>query len=480
MFAYQTEAIEWMTVREEDRVTPGGFLCHEMGLGKTRMMCALIDKNPSRTLILTTKSTLEGWAKELRTLSQFRYGVKILDDEFVLNDRPIVVIATHHSVFRHKEWLLQQAFSRLVIDEAHIMRNGGRMFRAFLELGTAVRYRWGITATPFNNSDSDIARYVKFLRPLDNLPATAFKHYFLRKLRSDVIAGGPTLTITKLVYNFESTEEQNLYDYISGRIDDAHDWIARNARIIPWRQRGHMYINLIMRQRQATIHPQLVLNSEKLWAQQIPGGIEVGDWNPKKVTKANKILEMVKKDRRAGKSTMIVTHFKEELQLLKQRLEQENIVPKILEGKTTIKDRRKLELHNAGLGPIHTQLLLDSIQRQKGITLLAQDSLNIIQKFIQAPTVLLLQIQAGGVGISLPWVHHVINAAPDWNPFLEKQSIYRAYRINTTHNVEVTSMYFRDTIDIRIQGRQREKLERGRVWMNDDESSISAFVGMPA
>jgi hypothetical protein len=165
---------------------------------------------------------------------------------------------------------------------------------------------------------------------------------------------------------------------------------------------------------------------------------------------------------------------------LKRRLEQENIIPKVLEGKTTIKDRRKLELHNAGLGPIHTQLLLDSIQRQKGVNLLPEDCLKIIQKYVQSPTVLLLQIQAGGVGISLPWVHHVINAAPDWNPFLEKQSIYRAYRINTTHDVEVTSMYFRDTIDIRIQDRQREKLERGMVWMNDGEASISAFVGMPA
>jgi SNF2 family DNA or RNA helicase len=496
MYAYQTEAVEWMKLREQDMLTPGGFLCHEMGLGKTHMMSALIDSNAGRTLLLTTKSTLQGWADTLRTYSKFKYDVRILDTEWEIGSRPTVLISTHHSVFNHAEWYRSQRFDRIVVDEAHVMRNAGSMFRACVDIAATTRFRWGITGTPFNNKDSDMVAYMRFLRPDTPLPAAAFKHFFLRKLRGDVIRNALPLIVTKMVYDFESEAEKAMYDYVSGRIDASNDWIARNVNIVPWRQRGQMAATLSLRKRQAAIHPQLVLNSEKVWAAQMPAHLQtVGEWNPSNVTKANKIVELVKKDRKARKSTMIVTHFAEEMRLLKDRLIQEGITPLTLDGKTTVKARRGLETYNKGLSLQHTTLMLDSIMRQKtihGLNLsigegeyvrqnyLPEDCINIIAGFVASPTVILLQIQAGGVGISLPWVHHVINASPDWNPFLEQQSIYRAYRVNTPHPVSVTSMYFRDTIDVTIQERQKQKMERAAEWLGDSAQSISAFVAMPA
>jgi DNA repair and recombination RAD54-like protein len=246
-----------------------------------------------------------------------------------------------------------------------------------------------------------------------------------------------------MIYNFETEEEQRLYDYVSGRIDDANDWIQRNRGIIPWRQRGEMIMTLILRQRQAAIHPQLVLNAEKTWAAQMDDRLVV-DWDPEKVTKANKIMEMIKQDQLRNRSTMVVTHFKEELALLQTRLNIDGIPVWVLNGKTKPKDRRSLELNVSNIA-----------------------------------SVVLLQIQAGGVGISLPWIHHVVNASPDWNPFLEKQAIYRAFRITTKHDVDVTSLYFRNTIDIDIQKRQREKMERGAMWLGDNDESIRNFIMMP-
>jgi SNF2 family DNA or RNA helicase len=296
----------------------------------------------------------------------------------------------------------------------------------------------------FNNSDADMVAYVKFLKPnAETVHANMFQHYFLRKLRSDVIQNGPKITIRKMIYNFETEEEQRLYDYVSGRIDDANDWIQRNRGIIPWRQRGEMIMTLILRQRQAAIHPQLVLNAEKTWAAQMDDRLVV-DWDPEKVTKANKIMEMIKQDQLRNRSTMVVTHFKEELALLQTRLNIDGIPVWVLNGKTKPKDRRSLELNVSNIA-----------------------------------SVVLLQIQAGGVGISLPWIHHVVNASPDWNPFLEKQAIYRAFRITTKHDVDVTSLYFRNTIDIDIQKRQREKMERGAMWLGDNDESIRNFIMMP-
>ena len=486
MYAYQDEAVEWMEIREDDPRVPGGFLCHEMGLGKTHMMCRLISRNierAPRTLLLTTKSTLESWKGTLRSYSNFVFDVKEGPFCDVTPGRPLVMVGTHHSILKHVDTYKAVGFDRLIVDEAHILRNATKIFQRAMELAQVVRYRWGVTATPFNNCDADMRPYVLFLKPdHPHLPIGAFKHYFIRKLRKDVIPDGPKLRISKMVYNFETVEEQMMYDYVSGRIDNTHQWIQQNAGQIPWRQRGHMWMTLILRQRQAAIHPQLVLNAEKVWAAQMPGSIPVVDWDPRKVTKANKIIDLIRKDQADGKSTMVITHFKEEISLLKMRLEELKIPVDVIDGNTTSEKRRELELKVQHVRPVSEVLsILDEITAAKRIRQMPEDMAFEISRWLAPPpSVILLQIQAGGVGISLPWVHHVINAAPDWNPFLEQQSMYRAYRINTQHDVDVTSMYFRDTIDVAIQARQKQKMERAIEWLDDHPDTIEQFVAKPA
>jgi SNF2 family DNA or RNA helicase len=446
MYAYQREAVDWMAIREEDRRTPGGFLCHEMGLGKTHMMCSLIKekiRKVHRTLLLTTKSTIGSWHDTLTSYSKSEFEVSVGAVGVISPKRPTVVVATHHSVLKHTDWFVLQSFDRIIVDEAHIMRNRGRIFQRIREIATAAKYRWGVTATPFNNTDKDMLCYMQFLRPSEaDVNPKAFKHYFIRKLRSDVMNDGPSLNITKMVYSFETEEEQKMYDYVSHRIDETNDWVQRNRSVVPWRMRGQIVLTMIMRKRQAAIHPQLVLNAEKVWAKQM--GEVVPDWDSKKVTKLNKIMDLVSEDQRSKKNTMIITHFKGELEIIYDRLVAEGIRTFALDGSTPADDRRTLETINTDI-----------------------------------PTVIVLQIQAGGVGISLPWVHHVINAAPDWNPFLEKQAIYRAYRANTPHDVNVTAMYFKNTIEIDMQTRQAEKMKRAAEWLNDPLESISAYVSMP-
>jgi len=268
-----------------------------------------------------------------------------------------------------------------------------------------------------------------------------------------------------------------LYEYVAGRIEDTNAWIAANARRLPRHVRGMMKLTMILRERQAAIHPQIVLDAEKVWRAQMPAVLgdpeDVGKWDPSKVTKFRHIVDMVKADFKKGESTMIVTHFKTELDLLQQALSKAKIRTEVLNGKTTPAKRTAMERYGNPATPTEIKEIIDET------TFVPDDVINIIQSFIDGPRVLLLQIKAGGVGISLPWVHHVINTSPDWNPFLELQAIYRAYRINTRHNVRVTSMYFRDTVDTQIQTRQKKKFEESLEWTGDDPKSISEFISMP-
>ena len=126
MFAFQDEAVDWMKIRELDRRVPGGFLCHEMGLGKTRMMCRLIKENLRKTtLVLTTKSTIQGWLSELREQSKFEFDVlEYSGGKLSLPidpTRSTTIVGTHQSILKG----FMFPVDRIVIDEAHVIRNRG-------------------------------------------------------------------------------------------------------------------------------------------------------------------------------------------------------------------------------------------------------------------------------------------------------------------------------------------------------------------
>lgn len=491
LYPYQLEAISWMEQRERCKTVRGGFLCHEMGLGKTVMTTTLFKRRlEQRTLILTPKSTLLNWTDTLRTVGDFAFNVYEFRKGLVLpEDRPLVVVATHQSVLRHRAWFADAAFQRILVDEAHVLRNiSGKVSQTVIALARAIPIRWGVTATPYNNKDSDINAYITFLFPNHAIdarpPSTVFKDLMMRKLRSEVFPTGPRLVITKHVYEFEHPEEQEMYEFVAQRIDQQAQWVAANRNRLPHHVVGAMIILQMLRERQATIHPQIVLNAEKVWRNAwnhaMGGGaddVEVPEWDKTRVTKINHVLEMVKADQEAQRSTLVITHFKDEINLIAERLGAADIPYKVLNGKTGKVERRRIETFGQStMNRGYTGAFVDRWALQKVGRPLPDDVIRHLLKFTHRPTVVLMQIQAGGVGLSMPWIHHVINMSPDWNPFLERQAIFRAYRLTTPHDVRVTQLFLRDTIDRTIHTKQMQKLARSLFWTGDDETTIHDFA----
>ena len=475
MFKYQDDAVEWMKAREF--AGKGGMLCHEMGLGKTRMMCRLLRENMlPLTLVLTTKSTMGGWLAELREQSKFAFDVREYKKEktYINPERNTVLVSTHHSILKKNAvWFEARRFDRIVVDEIHVLRNPGVLQTGVSKIPAGLR--WGLTATPFNNSARDISSYMRFLCEGGD-DRSKFGEWMLRKTREEVFEDGPKIVPKKFVYEFESPEERLMYEYVAGRIDEANAWIQANARRLPRHVRGQMLLLLQLRERQAAIHPQIVLDAERVWRAQMPELLGNPDdlraWDERKVTKFRHIMDMVRADRAKKRSTMIVTHFETELQLIKARLESAGIRPLVINGKTKAKERTAMQTINSDARNL--EVCRKAMYRQ-----LPTDVMNIVESFLAAPRVLLLQIVAGGVGLSLPWVDHVIHTSPDWNPFLEKQASYRALRATSTHDVRVTSMYFARTIDTYIQGRQSDKFEQSLEWTGDAPKTIAEYISMP-
>lgn len=62
-------------------------------------------------------------------------------------------------------------------------------------------------------------------------------------------------------------------------------------------------------------------------------------------------------------------------------------------------------------------------------------------------TVMIVQIQAGGVGLNLQCATRVYITAPEWNPVVELQAIARVYRLNQQHEVKCTRVIMSGTVE---------------------------------
>ena len=65
---YQREGVLWMLTMENQLSGPkGGFLCDEMGLGKSAQLIATMLGNPKKsTLLVVPKSIITQWANEIK------------------------------------------------------------------------------------------------------------------------------------------------------------------------------------------------------------------------------------------------------------------------------------------------------------------------------------------------------------------------------------------------------------------------------
>jgi len=424
-FGHQDDGVRWMLEKERvgtevpdhkgNLVTVhGGFQCDDMGLGKTIQIAAvMVHHVVPHTLLLAPLAMLETWSEvcqhagmkvyEVGKEGWVRVNPKSGVPMHLLRSRPSVYISNYEKL-HHRSSLFQQNWDRVVLDEAHKIRNGGGLISIHARKLVAP-IRWAVTGTPLVNSKKDVVSLLAFLgvpfsrtwrwEPrYDRMLPELILHRSLQKLRS-VIEGAPPIPIMETkVLPFQTAEEEDFYRGVQGK---AAALLERYSMDVLSNTQKFL---LLLRLRQISVHPQVYINAKRR-ENPVYGR---ADWEGKS-TKMEAIREIIQGDT-GSHNYLIFCQFNDEMALLHDFLVLEGLADEVLMYHGGMNQRERAEV----------------LQKSKVST---------------KRTVLLLQLQAGGVGLNLQEYDRILFVSPWWTSALMDQAIARAVRMGQKKVVKV-------------------------------------------
>jgi SNF2 family DNA or RNA helicase len=422
-FAYkphQMVAIRWMLERESSAPS-GGLLCDEMGLGKTMEILGLIKNSPKRhNLLLCPKAVVAQWRA---AAGRSRFNVlEVRGQAWTMttpyrSGQPMLFVTNYEKLYNNSSLFHSVQWDRVVLDEAHKIRNGdGEFARSCRKITAPIR--WAVTGTPLVNSLKDVVSLMAFLgvpysklwrwepRYLRILPELVL-HRSLAALRGILKEAPPIPVIHDTIIPFTSQAEEEFYFGVQG----ANESLIRkyaNELISPTEA-----FKLLLRLRQISVHPQVYINSKR--REDVNYTRE--DWIMPS-SKLEKIKEIIQTDNMNSAAEgavadkvhkyIVFCQFNDEMSLIREFLLSEGLVAD-----------DNILLYNGSMNQAERQAVL---KRSKATT---------------ETTVLLLQLQAGGVGLNLQEYDRIIFVSPWWTSALMDQAIARAVRMGQKEIVHV-------------------------------------------
>jgi SNF2 family DNA or RNA helicase len=422
-----------MLTREDD--TPsGGILCDEMGLGKTIQMLGLMKESPKKTLLVGPLSVLTQWEEAAKRCGFPVWKTHPTKSEWLCvteeGQGPNLYLINYERASYRKQ-LVSELWPRIIYDEAHRLGNSKtRCFKTASDI--QAEHKWFLTATPITNKLENLMAllrllgYEKLKPSLQSLEPILSTSLLCRKM-SDLRDAIPSLpqaaTCIKHSLDFDSEEEAEFYRGIQGILQ-------RRFRMLETESAGKgEYFRLIMRLRQISLHPQVYIAARKRqWR-----NYERDDFlNPS--TKFNKLTDLIKAECEENHRWLIFCHFHEEMQLLQEHLLDCPVV-------------RECGIYSGHL----------SAEERMEVIKTSKEPLAGCQQ-----EVLLVQLQAGGVGLNLQHFDRVVFVGPWWTAAIMDQAIGRAVRIGQTKKVVVHHLILKEEETFNIDKMMLEKAESKR------------------
>ncbi|MBX9807386.1 MAG: DEAD/DEAH box helicase [Flavobacteriaceae bacterium] len=449
---YQHHGLNWLAFLDKNQL--GGCLADDMGLGKTLQAIAFLqylklkDKKCLPSLIIAPTSLIFNWKNEIE---KFCPTLKILSfvggnrlenkDDFAKYD---MIISTYGSLLNDVEFMKDFKFNYIILDESQAIKNpNSKRYKAVRLLNSYNRLV--LTGTPIENNTFDLYAQMNFINPglLGNM--THFKTEFsdaidkeknheasyllskmiapflLRRTKEQVAKELPEKT-ESIIYCKMDTEQRKVYDSFKNKYRDyLINKIDENGV-----ENAQMYIlEGLTKLRQICNSPALISDEEDYGNQSI---------------KLDLLIENIK-EKTGNHKILVFSQFVKMLQLIKTRLDEEQIHYEYLDGQTTNREEK-----------------VNNFQNNSDVR------------------VFLISLKAGGTGLNLTEADYVFLVDPWWNPAVENQAIDRCYRIGQKQKVMAYRMICKDTIEEKIALLQGKKKAVATSIITVDEEKKSFDV----
>jgi SNF2 family DNA or RNA helicase len=454
---YQKRGFSWLCFMQEIGMNP--CLADDMGLGKTIQVLALLSKEKadgvkSPTLLVAPTSVLGNWARESKnfcpTLNCFiHHGSQRPNDLesftkiYTEND----LIITSFSLIRKDAKLFNSVdWQRIIIDEAQNIKNpSAQQTRAINAIKS--RYRLVMTGTPVENRLLDLWSIFNFLNPGYLGTKTQFKQRFEKPIQGENDLE-TKITLKKIVEPFilrRSKNDKNIIKDLPDKIEQKihcnltkeqaslYDAIVRdvNEQIdsLEGIERQGLMLSTLMKLKQICNHPTQFLKDNS-------------EFNEQRSHKLIRLKEMLEEVITNQESLLIFTQFTE-LGILLNRFLGKNFACDIhyLHGRTTRKKREAM--------------------------------IKEFQHGNDGPSIFILSLKAGGIGITLTKASHVFHFDRWWNPAVEDQATDRAYRIGQKKKVLVHKFITVGTLEEKIDQMIEKKRSLAESIVEADESWLT-------
>lgn len=522
---YQIVAINWLALLFEKELSC--ILADDMGLGKTCQVIAFLAhlyekgiKGPH--LVAVPSSTIENWLREFQkfcpTLSVMPYYAgqaerAVIRDTIEDNRDSINVIITTYTIAKASvdaKFLRNMNFCACIYDEGHMLKSSTSVLYEKL-IRIPAQFKLLLTGTPLQNNLQELASLLGFILPkvfqerkdqlqyiFSNKAKTNESHttllsaqrieraksmlkpFVLRRKKHQVI-DLPAKT-SNVEWCQLNTAQKEIYEH---QKEAVRQLVADRAA---GKKTGNKSANILMKLRQAAIHPLLyrrhynedVLRQmskaclkEPQWSLSDPNiifeelqpyndfechtmcmtypkslgkfALKNGEWMESgKIDKLCELLKRFKEDR-----ILVFSQFTMVMDILEHVLENQHVGFVRLDGRTNVEDR---------------QSILDAFHERTDIP------------------VFLLSTKAGGAGINLACANKVIIFDSSFNPQEDVQAENRAHRVGQTREVEVIRLVTKDTIEEQIYALGQTKLALDQAVAGDDgaDSKKSEEAGMKA
>lgn len=520
--AYQQEGVNWLAFLNKYHLH--GILCDDMGLGKSlQTICIIASDHHLRaeehaktgspetrklpTLIVCPPTLTGHWMHEIKTFAPFLkvlcyVGVPSLRLDLAETFMNYDVVVTSYDITRNDIRILtQQYWNYCVLDEGHIIKNAASKLTQAVKTLVA-NHRLILSGTPIQNNVLELWSLFDFLMPgflgtekvfNDRFakPIAASRNskssskeqeagalalealhkqvlpFLLRRLKEDVLDDLPPKIIQDYYCDLSDLQKQ-LYETFAKKQKPSISGEMENSS-----KEGKQHIfQALQYMRKLCNHPALVLNTKHPQYEIVLQQMHAKHDNIRNIHHAPKLmaLQALLKDCGIGDVSSNTGGSKES-----------QAVAELTSGVTS--QHRAL---------IFCQLkdMLDMVENDllrkcmPSVTYMRLDGStdarhrhDIVQKFNGDPSidVLLLTTHVGGLGLNLTGADTVIFVEHDWNPMNDLQAMDRAHRIGQKKVVNVYRLITRNTLEEKIMGLQKFKLNIASTVINQQNSGLSSM-----